>query len=149
MTVMYLYTRLRFNWDEVDYSVFSTYMMITNLLGMHHVFKSKLVMSQYFRFSWSWLFSGTMFSICVFSHLLQIDDTLIGIIACMSKILAGFVYAFATSVFVFYLGMFKIQNSICISSPQKIWPSLNYYGYNFIHYTSRLSMYPKIWTLAA
>lgn len=78
MTVMYLFTRVRFNWDEVNYSIFSTYMMVTNLLG-------------------------TMFSVGVFSHLLQIDDALIGVMSCMSKILAGFVYAFATTEFVFYL----------------------------------------------
>jgi hypothetical protein len=45
-----------------------------------------------------------MFSVGVFSHLLQIDDALIGVISCMSKILAGFVYAFAATPFVFYLG---------------------------------------------
>lgn len=33
MTVLYLFTRVRFNWDEVDFSIFSTYMMVTNLLG--------------------------------------------------------------------------------------------------------------------
>lgn len=33
MTVMYLFTRVRFNWNEVDFSIFSTYMMVTNLLG--------------------------------------------------------------------------------------------------------------------
>lgn len=47
---------------------------------------------------------GTMFSVGVFSHVLQIDDALIGVMSCMSKILAGFVYAFATTEFVFYLG---------------------------------------------
>uniref|UniRef100_A0A2H8TM94 Solute carrier family 46 member 3 n=1 Tax=Melanaphis sacchari TaxID=742174 RepID=A0A2H8TM94_9HEMI len=78
MSVMYLFTRVRFNWDEVNYSMFSTYSMITNLVG-------------------------TMFSVGVFSHMLQIDDALIGVISCMSKILAGFVYAFATTDFVFYL----------------------------------------------
>ncbi len=33
MTVMYLFTRLRFNWNEVDFSLFSTYGMVTNLIG--------------------------------------------------------------------------------------------------------------------
>ncbi|XP_025424132.1 solute carrier family 46 member 3-like isoform X2 [Sipha flava] len=78
MSVMYLFTRVRFNWDEVNYSMFSTYSMITNLVG-------------------------TMFSVGVFSHMLQIDDALIGVMSCVSKILAGFVYAFATTDFVFYL----------------------------------------------
>ncbi|XP_050538919.1 solute carrier family 46 member 3-like [Daktulosphaira vitifoliae] len=78
MSVIYLFTRVRFNWDEVDFSLFSTYSMITNLVG-------------------------TMFSVGVFSHMLQIDDALIGVMSCVSKILAGFVYAFATTDFVFYL----------------------------------------------
>lgn len=33
MTVLYLFTRLRFNWNEVDFSIFSTYGMVTNLIG--------------------------------------------------------------------------------------------------------------------
>lgn len=33
MNVAYLFTRYRFNWDEVDFSIFSTYSMITNLIG--------------------------------------------------------------------------------------------------------------------
>lgn len=78
MTVLYLFTRVRFNWDEVDFSIFSTYTMVTNLLG-------------------------TMFSVGVFSHLLKIDDAMIGVMSCVSKILAGFVYAFAATDLIFYL----------------------------------------------
>ncbi|XP_022194996.2 proton-coupled folate transporter isoform X2 [Nilaparvata lugens] len=78
MTVMYLFTRYRFNWNEVDYSVFSTYSMVTNLIG-------------------------TLFSVGVFSHMLKIDDALIGVMSCMSKIMAGFVYAFATTTWMIYL----------------------------------------------
>lgn len=33
MSVGYLFTRYRFNWDEVDFSIFSTYSMVTNLIG--------------------------------------------------------------------------------------------------------------------
>ncbi|XP_075230658.1 putative peptidoglycan muropeptide transporter SLC46 isoform X2 [Lycorma delicatula] len=78
MTVLYLFTRYRFNWNEVDYSVFSTYSMVTNLIG-------------------------TLFSVGVFSHMLKIDDALIGVMSCMSKIMAGFVYAFATTTWMIYL----------------------------------------------
>lgn len=78
MTVMYLFTRYRFNWNEVDYSIFSTYSMITNLIG-------------------------TVISVGVFSHMLKIDDALIGVMSCMSKILAGFVYATATTTWMIYL----------------------------------------------
>lgn len=32
-TVMYLFVRLQFNWDELDFSIFSTYCVIVNLIG--------------------------------------------------------------------------------------------------------------------
>ncbi|XP_069675479.1 probable peptidoglycan muropeptide transporter SLC46 [Periplaneta americana] len=78
MAVMYLFTRYRFHWDEVSFSVFSTYGMVTNLFG-------------------------TMVSVCVFSHILKIDDALIGVMSCMSKILASFVYAFSTTDWQIYM----------------------------------------------
>nr|XP_023018297.1 solute carrier family 46 member 3-like [Leptinotarsa decemlineata] len=79
MGVSYLFTRYKFNWDEVDFSIFSTYNMVTNLIG-------------------------TSVSVGVFSHALKIDDAVIGIYSCMSKILSGFVYGFATTSLIFYLG---------------------------------------------
>lgn len=79
MSVGYLFTRYRFNWDEVDFSIFSTYSMVTNLIG-------------------------TSFSVGVFSHVLKFDDAIIGIYSSMSKILSSFVYGFATTSLVFYLG---------------------------------------------
>ncbi|XP_046689252.1 proton-coupled folate transporter-like [Homalodisca vitripennis] len=78
MTVMYLFTRYRFNWNEVDYSIFSTYSMLVGLLG-------------------------TLLSVGVFSHMLKIDDALIGVMSCMSKILAGFIYAYARTNWQIYL----------------------------------------------
>lgn len=33
MAVMYLFMRYRFNWNEVKFSMFSTYSMVTNLIG--------------------------------------------------------------------------------------------------------------------
>ncbi|XP_034241434.1 proton-coupled folate transporter-like isoform X2 [Thrips palmi] len=72
-TVMYLFVRLRFNWDELDFSLFSTYSVISNLVG-------------------------TMLSVGLFSSLLKYDDSVIGMMSCASKILAGFIYAFATTV---------------------------------------------------
>ncbi|XP_015601761.1 uncharacterized protein LOC107270866 [Cephus cinctus] len=78
MAVMYLFTRYRFNWNEVKFSMFSTYGMVTNLIG-------------------------TMVSVGLFSHVLKIDDALVGVMSCMSKILASFVYAFATTDWMIYL----------------------------------------------
>lgn len=45
-----------------------------------------------------------MFSVGVFSHILQIDDSLIGVMSSMSKILASFVYAFAQTDWQLYMG---------------------------------------------
>uniref|UniRef100_A0A1B0DCV1 Major facilitator superfamily associated domain-containing protein n=1 Tax=Phlebotomus papatasi TaxID=29031 RepID=A0A1B0DCV1_PHLPP len=78
-SVFYLFTRYRFNWSEVEFSFFSTYGMITH-------------------------FIGTSFSVGVFSRLLKLDDALIGVISCMSKILSSFVYAFAVTEWQLYLG---------------------------------------------
>lgn len=78
MAVTYLFTRYRFNWSEVEFSFFSTYAMITNLMG-------------------------TLFSVGVFSHLLKIDDALIGVMSSMSKILSSFVYAFAVTDWQLYI----------------------------------------------
>lgn len=78
MAVIYLFVRYRFNWNEVQFSMFSTYSLLTNLIG-------------------------TMVSVGVFSHLLKIDDALVGVMSCLSKILATFVYAFASTDWVVYL----------------------------------------------
>lgn len=33
MSVFYLFTRYKFNWSEVEFSIFSTYSMLTGLVG--------------------------------------------------------------------------------------------------------------------
>lgn len=78
MAVLYLYMRYRYNWNEVSFSMFSTFGMVTNLIG-------------------------TAISVGIFSHILKIDDAIVGIMSCMSKILASFVYAFATSAWMVYV----------------------------------------------
>jgi PCFT/HCP family folate transporter-like MFS transporter 1/3 len=79
MSVMYMSTMIRFGWDEVNYSMFSTFSMVTG-------------------------FIGTMISLWIFSHKLQIDDTLIAAMACFSKLVGCFVFAFAPNEFIFFLG---------------------------------------------
>lgn len=93
MSVIYLFTRYRFNWSEVEFSFFSTYGMLTGLIG-------------------------TIFSVGVFSHMLHIDDALIGVMSCMSKILSSFVYAFAVTTWQLYLGtiLHCIQRSYTLLS---------------------------------
>ncbi|XP_014208805.1 solute carrier family 46 member 3-like [Copidosoma floridanum] len=78
MAVLYLFARYRFQWNEVQFSVFSTYCMVTNLLG-------------------------TLFAVGIFSHVLKMDDALLGVLSCISKILASFVYAFATTDLLMYI----------------------------------------------
>ncbi|XP_053603020.1 probable peptidoglycan muropeptide transporter SLC46 [Plodia interpunctella] len=78
MNVLYLFMRYRFNWNEVQFSMFCTYSIITNL-------------------------AGTLFSISIFSDFMKLDDTVVGIISCTSKILASFIFAFATTTFEIYM----------------------------------------------
>ncbi|XP_058810746.1 lysosomal proton-coupled steroid conjugate and bile acid symporter SLC46A3-like [Phymastichus coffea] len=78
MSVMYLFSRYRFNWNEVQFSFFSTYGMVINLVG-------------------------TLFAVGVFSHFFKMDDALLGALSCLSKILASIVYAFATTDWMIYL----------------------------------------------
>lgn len=43
MAVLYLYMRYRYNWNEVTFSMFSTFGMITNLIGKkNHVRTSRV-----------------------------------------------------------------------------------------------------------
>ncbi|XP_049865724.1 proton-coupled folate transporter-like [Pectinophora gossypiella] len=77
-TILYLFTRYRFNWDEVQFSIWSTYCIVTNLIG-------------------------TLFSISLFSRYLKLDDTILGIISNTSKIVAAFAYAFARNNLEIYL----------------------------------------------
>lgn len=79
MVVMYLFTRFKYNWDELDFSIYSTYNMITSLIG-------------------------TTISVGLFSHFLKMDDALIGVISSTSKVLSSLVYAFAKTTTQFYMG---------------------------------------------
>ncbi|KAL1452654.1 hypothetical protein WDU94_006861 [Cyamophila willieti] len=79
--IIYLYTRFRFNWNEIDYSIFSTVNTFTHLFG-------------------------TMFSVIIFTKWLKVDDTIVGVISVFSKIISGLIYAFANTPSVFYVGPF-------------------------------------------
>lgn len=79
MSVMYLFTRYKFNWSEIEFSLFSTYSMLIGLVG-------------------------TLVSIGIFSHLLKFDDAIIGVLSSLSKVLSSFVYAFAMTTMQFCLG---------------------------------------------
>ncbi|XP_025410665.1 uncharacterized protein LOC112683723 isoform X2 [Sipha flava] len=79
--VVYLFTRVKFNWNELQFSVFSTTAMCVNLLG-------------------------TFFVLGVVIRKFGIDDALIGAVATTGKFLSQFVFAFATTETVFYSGVF-------------------------------------------
>lgn len=52
---------------------------------------------------------GTAICIGLLSHVLKIDDSLIGVMACAGKIVAGICYALATEEWVYYLGVYFIK----------------------------------------
>ncbi|XP_050422786.1 thymic stromal cotransporter homolog [Adelges cooleyi] len=79
VTVQYLNTRVRFNWNEVTFSMFLTYSTVTSVIG-------------------------TILCIALFSHILKIDDGLIGFVACLGKLVSGVIYAFAPSEWVYCIG---------------------------------------------
>ncbi|XP_050305956.1 uncharacterized protein LOC126743064 [Anthonomus grandis grandis] len=79
LNVVYFFVRFRFGWDAIEYSFFATFQFVTNTLG-------------------------TMFSLAFFSKFLQLDDSILGIISCSTKILASGVYAFAPGPVYYYLG---------------------------------------------
>ncbi|KAL4704080.1 hypothetical protein ACJJTC_004426 [Scirpophaga incertulas] len=76
--ILYLFTRYRFNWNEVQYSVWSTFSIITNLVG-------------------------TALSMAIFSKHMKLDDTLLAIISSSSKIVSAFAYAFARNNLEIYI----------------------------------------------
>lgn len=58
----------------------------------------------FYKRAYFYRFLGVGFAIGVLSHLLKVDDALIGVISCLSKVLSGFVFALAPTKTVFYIG---------------------------------------------
>ncbi|XP_037299159.1 solute carrier family 46 member 3-like isoform X1 [Manduca sexta] len=79
MATLYMVTRYRFNWNEVQFSFFQTYSFLMSVIG-------------------------TLISLLLFSKYLKWDDSVLGITSTTSKILAAFVYCFAPNSGIFYLG---------------------------------------------
>jgi len=79
MNVLYLYTRYKFHWSEIDFSIFFTYSCIAHL-------------------------AGCTFALTFFSKYLQLDDAMLGLISSVSKICGCVIYAFAPNSMVFYVG---------------------------------------------
>lgn len=45
-----------------------------------------------------------MFSVVIFTKWLKVDDTIVGVISVLSKIISGLIYTFANTPSVFYIG---------------------------------------------
>ncbi|CAH0727980.1 unnamed protein product, partial [Brenthis ino] len=78
LSILYINTRYRFNWDAVKFSVFQAYNFIAHTIG-------------------------TIFSIMVFSKYLKWHDSVLGIISTLSKIASSFVYCFAPNERIFFI----------------------------------------------
>ncbi|XP_045459996.1 proton-coupled folate transporter-like [Harmonia axyridis] len=79
--VLYLFTRIKFKWDEVDYSYYN---------GVHFCIQTL----------------GTIFAMKYFIKYLKMDDALIGCIGVGGKLLACIIYILAPSAIYFYIGAF-------------------------------------------
>ncbi|XP_014256394.1 solute carrier family 46 member 3 [Cimex lectularius] len=78
MAVGYLFTRIRFQWNEVDFSLYSTYVIVINLIG-------------------------TSLGIGLFIHMFKMEDAMLGMVAYTSKLVASIFYAFASTPQIFYI----------------------------------------------
>lgn len=78
--VLYLCTRKRFGWNELDYSIFATIHFVVQLCG-------------------------SVFCLTFFAKRLKMNDATLGIIAIVSKCAASLVYAFSPNGTIFYLGI--------------------------------------------
>ncbi|XP_028026477.1 LOW QUALITY PROTEIN: solute carrier family 46 member 3-like [Bombyx mandarina] len=78
VSVLYLSLRYRFNWDEMQFSLFQTYNFVITAIG-------------------------TIFAVVVLSNYLKWHDALLGITSTISKIASSFVYCFAPNAQILYI----------------------------------------------
>jgi len=77
--VNYIFARYKFQWSEMDYSMYTTFNLLAHMCGV-------------------------MFCLSFFTKYLKMDDALLGMISCTSKIISGFIFAYAPNGFIFYIG---------------------------------------------
>ncbi|XP_045483802.1 tetracycline resistance protein, class H-like [Harmonia axyridis] len=80
LTVLYLYTRYKFQWNEVNYSVYNTLQFTIQICG-------------------------STFALYFFSKYLKLNDAVLGMIAMLSKISACLFYAMAPTGSTFLIGV--------------------------------------------
>ncbi|XP_047985957.1 solute carrier family 46 member 3-like isoform X1 [Leguminivora glycinivorella] len=100
IAVMYMSTRYRFGWDELQFSIYQTYNFVTHTVG-------------------------TVFSLIVFSKMLKWHDSVLGIISTSSKIVGSFIYCFAATATVFYIApLVEILNGTSLLAMRSIMSKL-------------------------
>lgn len=105
MLLDYMNTRVRFNWDAAEYGYYSTFLFMINLLGKNvYSLIIKPNIKQYIISNNHVL--GIGIAIGILSHRFKVDESLIGIISCISKILGGIVFAFAPTGIFYYVGKY-------------------------------------------
>ncbi|XP_041976015.1 proton-coupled folate transporter-like isoform X1 [Aricia agestis] len=78
ISIVYIMCRYRFNWDEIKYGVFASYNFVVHTIG-------------------------TLFAMSLFAKKLKMDDSSLGIIATLSRILGALVWALARNDLEIYL----------------------------------------------
>ncbi|XP_045467373.1 proton-coupled folate transporter-like [Harmonia axyridis] len=81
LSVMYMFTRRKFAWDELSYSAFNTFHCITQM-------------------------AGAAICLTVFVKWLKVDDSTLGMIAMTSKVVGSVAYGLAPDSLYFYLSAF-------------------------------------------
>ncbi|XP_063620968.1 lysosomal proton-coupled steroid conjugate and bile acid symporter SLC46A3-like isoform X2 [Cydia splendana] len=100
IAVMYMSTRYRFGWDELQFSIYQTYNFVTHTIG-------------------------TVFSLIVFSKILKWHDSMLGIISTISKIFGSFIYCFAATATIFYIApLVEILNGTSLLAMRSIMSKL-------------------------
>ncbi|XP_061709688.1 probable peptidoglycan muropeptide transporter SLC46 isoform X1 [Cydia pomonella] len=100
IAVMYMSTRYRFGWDELQFSIYQTYNFVTHTIG-------------------------TVFSLIVFSKMLKWHDSMLGIISTISKLVGSFIYCFAATATIFYIApLVEILNGTALLATRSIMSKL-------------------------
>ncbi|XP_044754108.1 proton-coupled folate transporter-like isoform X2 [Coccinella septempunctata] len=91
-SVLYLFSRKQFGWDEVDYSIFKSYKTFIEIMGC-------------------------AFTLAFFSRYLRWNDVQIALLSCLSRFIGTFIMAFAKNGILLYIAtLIDIFNGVIIIS---------------------------------
>lgn len=116
--IFYLFLRFRLNWDGQDYGYFATYKLLVGFIGKDSSITSRKFWVEIERNSFM-IFGipGGVLAIGLLSYKLKFSDPLVGLICSVSQLSACFVYAFAHSTAMMFLGNYK---KLVMTYPSKI-----------------------------